>query len=335
MTDVGDLSAPLVRARGVGFTWPDGTAALQAVDLEVRRGEVLGLLGPNGSGKTTLVRVLSTASRPDEGRVELFPGAPDLSPRAIRRRTAVVFDRAAALEALPGRENLTRLLALRGRRAEAARASADRWLDAFGLGPARERPVGHYSLGMRRKLALAEAFAAEPCLLLLDEPLIGLDPPGRAALAAELRGRSGAGGAAVLALHDAAFARRACDRVLFLHEGRVAADGTPAGLIGRLGGETVFEVETASPPPTGEPPDALRLLGRAARMLRVGSPSGSAALSALCAWLVEAGADVRAVRVREPGLDDVYLALTGRPLEGGDGAPGEAGGDAAPTAIRA
>lgn len=317
MSATAEARAPLLRARGLRFAWPDGTAALRGVDLEVGPGETIGLLGPNGSGKTTLLRVLATAARPSAGRLEPFPGEPPLPLAAVRRRTAVVFDRPPFVEALSGRENAARLLALRGRPRAEARASAARWLAAFGLLAEADRPVSSYSLGMRRKLALAEAFAAGPSLLLLDEPLIGLDPGGRAELVRALGRHAGTGGAAVLALHDAVFARRACDRVLFLHEGSVAAAGAPNELIRGLGRETIFEVETGGAAPAGPLPAGLQPVGRGDRELRAASSRGSAALPDLCAWLLEGGADVRAVRVREPGLEDVYLAVTGRSLDDG------------------
>lgn len=310
-------AAPLVRVRGLEFRWPSsGSVALRGVEFDLAPGELVGLLGPNGSGKSTLVRILATALRPSSGSLEWFPETPDLSRDRVRRRISIAFDRTVGLEPLGGLEYLERVLALRGFRAPSARAAAARWLDAFGLDEERDRPLATYSLGMRRRLALAEAFAARPALLLLDEPLIGLDPRARERLRSWLRVHADRGGAALLALHDGAFAADVCDRILLLHRGTLVAAGTPEELVRRLGRDTVFQVETGGS--IGElepPPPPLRVLGRSRAGYRIASPDGTAGLAPTCHWLASQGVRVRAIRVREPGLEEVFLALTGEPLE--------------------
>lgn len=309
-----DRGGPLLAARGVRFRYPDGTLALDGLDLGLWRG-TLGLLGPNGSGKSTLIRLAADGVAPTEGALELGGPRPRRGPRS-----AAALDRPAFLEALTGRENLELVARLRGAGGADARSDASEWLDRFTLAPDADRPVGSYSMGMRRRLALARAFASGASLILLDEPLAGLDPEGRAALGRVLQAAAEGGRAVLLSTHDADFAARWCERVAFLLAGRRVAEGTPGELIDRLERETRIEVRV----PSGDlpadlldaPPSGVRVVGREAGRLQLASRAGSAALPTVCDWLVRAGVDIRSVELREPGLADVFFQLTGRALRG-------------------
>ncbi|MFQ5678668.1 MAG: ATP-binding cassette domain-containing protein [Gemmatimonadota bacterium] len=321
----GDPGSSVFALEALRHTFRDGTVGLAGLDLAVPPGRIVGILGSNGSGKSTLLHLLATTLKPTAGRLHLFPSAPALTPRARRRRIATVFEVAPALPGLSGRENIIRMTELRGASHREAEVAADRWLDRFGLGRQGRRALFTYSFGMRRKVALAEAFAARPRLLLLDEPLIGLDFRAREVLAESLRSAATGGTTAVLALHDAEFARRACDRVILLHAGCSVADGPPDRLIASLGRETVFEVTTVGPGVLEDaPPDPIRSLGSDGKVLRFTSSGGSASLPALAGWLTERGVEVRALRIREPNLEDLYVARTGISLARSD--PGSGGG---------
>lgn len=198
-------AGPLLELAGVwkrfGREW-----VLRDVNLSLRPGEVVALLGPNGVGKTTLLRVAATLTRPQRGTVRLF-GRPAGRLEAERGWLVYVANPPAFYRHFTGLENLRYGLALMERpRPERELRAA---LEALGLPP--EKPVAAYSSGMRKRLALARARLLAPRLLLLDEPETALDEGGRAALMdliAEVRSR----GAVLLATHDRAFAERAAGR---------------------------------------------------------------------------------------------------------------------------
>jgi len=308
---------PLLRARRLGFTYPDGTIALRDVDLALGLGEVVGVLGANGSGKSTLLRLLAGTSRRHEGSVARsasMTGEPALAP-----------DRPVFRAWLTGLDNATALLRLRGRRPADARAAAMAWLARFDLGADAGRRAGTYSRGMETRLGLAVAFASGARALLLDEPLAALDPGGRERLVSALDGLRGEGGGALLSTHDPGFAETCCDRVAFLRHGRLVAVDTPAAFLDALGQRTRIEVALAGGRPY--PQGALEAAGLAAspgvRTARPLDPDGlllevddaGAALPAALERLFGAGIPVRAVRIRPPDLGEAYFALTGTRLE--------------------
>lgn len=296
------MSDRRVRVDGLSFGYRADRRVLEAIDFEAHAGDVIGLLGRNGSGKTTLLRLLAGLLRPTCGTIEV-----DDAP-------AVVSDRTPFLEPLSARDNLLATLALRGVHAEEARSVADAFLRSYRLMDDAGRPVEEFSLGMRRRLALAEGFAANQRLVLLDEPTLGLDPAGRDRLIAMLADHSGEGLTVVLATNDAGFAELVCDRVLLLHDGRIAARGAPADMIAALEAPTLLEIVTAGPPPDTAPPDGLTLVARSAAGLTLAAPHASRSLPEVWAWLEAEARPVREIRVREPGLADVFRAHTGAEL---------------------
>ena len=302
---------PLVAVRSVSYTYPDGSAALRELSLDVRDGERFGLLGPNGCGKSTLLRLLAGDRIPGLRRDSSVDGA---------RQRWLAPDQPALRSWLSGRENAATLLELHGARPREARAVADAWIERFALSGDANRPAGTYSSGMRRRLALAAAFGARPRLLLLDEPLAGLDPGGRAGFAAALADHRAAGGTAVLSVHDPGFAAGHCDRVAFIVDGRCEVADSPAGLLERIGVRPRVEIRF----PAGGHPDRDALgsapagvrpasWGEGSLILEVGDPGR--ALPETLAWVLRAGASVASVDVREPGLADAFVILTGRDLE--------------------
>lgn len=297
--------------RELTFRYPTGRTALVSLELDVGVGEVFGVIGPNGSGKSTLLRLLAGTLGPTSGRIE----------RRLDERNgkavAVVFDRLPFVEALCGRDNVETGLALRGVPKSEARSAAARSLEAFGLAERAEDSVASYSMGMLRRLALAEAFASRPLLLLLDEPTLGLDLEGRATLTTALRTAAAEGGTTILTSNDADFVSTACDRVLLLHRGATVAQGRPAELIAQLGEPTIIEVDVPgrgdrSPgSPLPELPEGLELLSFDGDSLRIASSRGSAMLAELCTWLEAKGYAARAIRIHTPELGDVFLSRTG------------------------
>ncbi len=294
---------PLLDAGSLGFRYPDGTVALEAVDLRVGRGEVVGLLGPNGSGKTSLLRALTADSRWRRGTVRLSPP----------ETPALALDHPVLLGWLSARENALALLG--------PHRSPDlgRWFFAFGLDDVADRPAATCSRGMRHRIGLAIAFAAGRHLLLLDEPTAGLDPEARDRLAGAIREAAAAERGVLLSTHDPEFAAALCDRVGFLLDGRMVALDRPSVLIERLGRDTVIEVgfreSPASPDGLPAPPRGVRepVWAEDGVVFRVGEAALD--LPAALEWLLDGGVRIERVEIREPGLREAFFHLTGRRLE--------------------
>ncbi|MDH3296868.1 MAG: ABC transporter ATP-binding protein, partial [Gemmatimonadota bacterium] len=241
------MTDPRVAAEGLRFGYRAGSPVVDGLAFSAGPGEILGLLGRNGSGKTTLLRLLAGLLKPGSGQLT----ATDLP--------AVVLDRAPFQESLSGSENLRLGLALRGRDHGAETATS--LLCAFDLAGDAHRPVGEYSLGMRRRLALSEALASGSPLLLLDEPTLGLDPAGLSVLTSLVGQAADSGDTIILASNDAGFAEQVCSRVLVLEAGRILADDSPARLIAGLEAPTIIEVEHSTAVPSADLPPGLSVVG--------------------------------------------------------------------------
>jgi ABC-2 type transport system ATP-binding protein len=245
----------LARFEGVGHRYGE-LSALGSLDLEVRNGEVFGLLGPNGAGKTTALRILVGQIRPTAGRVLVDGIDVHADPLAARRRFSYVPDGAPLYANLSPREHLELVGALHQmRRSEVEQVSVS-LLDAFALGDRRDDPVGDFSRGMRQKVALACALLPEPVLLVLDEPMTGLDAPTATVLKELLRAWADRGGAVLYTSHLLDVVERICDRMGILHRGELAACGTLAELRSKAGEagtlEQVFGVLTQASDPAAE-----------------------------------------------------------------------------------
>jgi ABC-2 type transport system ATP-binding protein len=279
-------------------------AALAGLDLAIEAGQFFALLGRNGSGKTTTLQLLSTLLRPSAGRAWVAGHDIQGSPLAVRRHIGMVFQEPALDRNLTAMENLRFAGALCGHSARIVRERASALLKLFGLTDARDTPVGVLSGGMRRALDIARGILHRPAILLLDEPTIGLDVQNRRAIWQHLsRLQSEEGTTLLLTTHHLEEAA-GCDRVAFMSRGRLIGQGSPNELVGALG-EYVLEIETESPAETafhlrqrfGEPlVEGERLLFRVA--------GGEVSLDHLTH---ELRAHARAIRLRRPDLNDVYL----------------------------
>ena len=213
-----------VRAEGVTRSYA-GVPVLSGVDLVVRGGDAVALLGANGAGKTTLLRILALLLRPAGGRLSLFGTEARAAPPALRRRIGYVGHESLCYPDLTAAENLAfyaRLFAV----PDAATRIAE-LLAWAGLEAAAQRPVRVYSRGMGQRLALARALLHAPDLLLLDEPFAGLDAEAVVALQERLVALRSAGHAIVLTTHDLERAAPVATRLAVLHRGRIvwAHDG--------------------------------------------------------------------------------------------------------------
>ncbi|NOT33336.1 MAG: ABC transporter ATP-binding protein [Candidatus Eisenbacteria bacterium] len=200
--------------------------AVDGVSLEVRAGEIVGFLGPNGAGKTTSLRMAAGLLAPDAGEVEIAGHSLERSPLEARARIGFVPDRAYLYERLTGYEFLEFVAALYQVPADLATRRGAAILERFEMREAAHDPTETYSHGMRQKLAVTAALLHEPMLLLLDEPLNGLDPLAARSLKDLLREHAARGGGILVSTHLLDVVERLCDRVVILHHGRVVAAAT-------------------------------------------------------------------------------------------------------------
>jgi ABC-2 type transport system ATP-binding protein len=214
---------PAVALRRVSH-WYGPVIGLNDVSLEFRPG-VTGLLGPNGAGKSTLLRLVTGQVAPSQGEVAVFGAAPFAAPRALMR-LGLSPEHEELWDHLSGRDHLVALLHYGGHAMRTARALAEQALARVGLLDAAHRRVGGYSKGMRQRLRIAQAIAHEPDLILLDEPLNGLDPVGRREMIDLVRELGASGRTIVVSGHVLHEVEKMTRRIVLIHRGRVLAEGT-------------------------------------------------------------------------------------------------------------
>jgi ABC-2 type transport system ATP-binding protein len=294
--------------------------AVDGIDLQVAAGEIYGFLGPNGAGKSTTVHMLTTLLPPTAGRAsvagfDVATHGPD-----VRRNIGAALQEAALDNFLTGREHMELQGGLNGlgRAERAARGTA--LLERVGLTDAADRKVGGYSGGMKRRLDLAMALVHGPSILFLDEPTTGLDPQSRSALWDEVERLASEDGVTVfLTTQYLEEADVLADRVGIIDHGRIVAEGTPDALKREIGGDTV-EAVPADPHDHGRAAEVLHRFGEPAAH----TPKGVAVrlvqaaehLPDIVRAFDEAGIALAHLQLHSPSLDDVFLAKTGRSLEG-------------------
>jgi ABC-2 type transport system ATP-binding protein len=295
-----------------------GPRAVDAIDLAVAPGEIYGFLGPNGAGKSTTVHMLTTLLPPTSGtaRVAGFDVVREGS--QVRRRIGAALQEAALDPLLTGREHLRLQASLQARPRAERSTRADELLARVGLGDAADRKVRGYSGGMKRRLDLALALVHRPQILFLDEPTTGLDVQSRTALWGEVGRLARDDGVTVfLTTQYLEEADVLADRVGIIDHGRIVAEGTPAALKAEVGRPTI-EAIPASEDDLSRTAAILERFGE-----RVGSTKGVAVRLDGVAGLAEVvraldgdGLEAEHLQLHQPSLDDVFLAKTGRSLEG-------------------
>jgi ABC-2 type transport system ATP-binding protein len=328
-------TAPAIEVEQLVREFRKGPRAVDGINLAVTPGEIYGFLGPNGAGKSTTVLMLTTLLPPTSGRATV--GGFDIVRQGSQVRSSIgaALQEAALDPILTGREHLLLQATLQGiARAERERRST-RLLERVGLTEAADRRVGGYSGGMKRRLDLALALVHGPRILFLDEPTTGLDLQSRAALWDEVARLAHDEGMTVfLTTQYLEEADVLADRVGIIHRGKIVAEGTPAELKTEIGSPTV-EVTPVDP---GAGDTLAELLGGFGVLARNGRgnvtvqlPGGEAQLAEIVRALDQAELHVASLQLHQPSLDDVFLAKTGRKLEG---AADEDGDEPQPTAAR-
>ena len=341
---------PSVMVSGAVRRYPGGRS-VGPIDIDVRAGEVLALMGSNGAGKSTLLRLLATADRTDGGRVSWWG---DPSPRRARRQMGYAADEPVEETTLSPQQATYFWCRQWVRDPDVARRLTSETLASLGLGDRADEPVGTLSYGLRRRLALAQALAHQPALALFDEPSAGLDPDGVAVVTAALRARAAAGLTTVVASNDPEFVAGVADRVAMLHQGRCLRVAPLPELLAEVPRRRIVELRVGEAVPGRNGPHAAagtgptmaggaaddRGPGWAQRTLtlavteRLASLAGvvvlsaadglvvaeleeEAALAPLVAAADSVGSGVRSLEVRRPDLRECFPALVGRDAGGG------------------
>ncbi|TVR18688.1 MAG: ABC transporter ATP-binding protein [Anaerolineaceae bacterium] len=288
--------------------------AVDALSLEIQRGEIFGLLGHNGAGKTTTVRLMNGVLNPTSGNVRVLGLSPVEQGAELRRRTGVLTETPALYEALSARANLTLFAEIYNLPKADVAQRVESMLAQFNLADRADEKVGGFSKGMKQRLALSRAFLHEPELLFLDEPTSGLDPiAARQVNDSILHASRDERRTVVLATHNLRDAQQMCDRVAVLEHGRLVALGKPAELARELvqARTVLFHVELS------QAAQAEATLQDYAESVSTDDAGGALTAQGLVYdripdavhALAIAGIRVYQVSPQEPTLEDVYFTL--------------------------
>jgi ABC-2 type transport system ATP-binding protein len=289
-------------------------AALDSVDLEVPRGVAFGFLGANGAGKTTLIRLLLGLANPTSGTMRLLGHDLPGGSAAALARVGAIIEEPRFHPHLTGRENLHIHAAARER---AAHDRIDGALARVGLAARADEKVKTYSLGMRQRLGVARCLLSDPELLILDEPMNGLDPAGILEFRHLIRELVGEGRTVLLSSHLLDEVEKTCDVVAIVDEGRVVAQGTIGEMV--RGGPRAIDIVASNAV------EAATLLAAVPGVLRASDHEGGLRVTlspeapvdreivtALLRRLLDHGVDVERVAPVQTSLEDRFLTMTTR-----------------------
>jgi ABC-2 type transport system ATP-binding protein len=309
-----------IEADGLVRVFKGDIRAVDGINLSVAPGEIYGFLGPNGAGKSTTVHILTTLLPPTAGRATVAGFDVVREGPKVRRAIGAALQEAALDLLLTGREHLRLQCALHQIPRRERDVRAQELLERVGLTEAADRKVQGYSGGMKRRLDLALALVHRPTILFLDEPTTGLDVQSRTALWSEVGRLASVEGVTVfLTTQYLEEADVLADRVGIIDHGQIVAEGSPIELKAQIGRPTVEAI-----PADGATPAQLAGILERFGELTDGSPKGAAVrvehgasdLAGIVRALDAEGIKVDQLQLHEPSLDDVFLAKTGRSLEG-------------------
>src|SRR5438874_3185837 len=303
-------SAPLIHARGLVKKFGELTA-VDGIDFDVEKGEAFGFLGPNGAGKSSTMRMIGCVSPVTGGTLRVLGLDPLRDGPAIRGRLGVVPQLDTLDLELTVRENLVIYGRYFGLSRRELRGRADRLLEFVQLSERANDPVEPLSGGMKRRLTIARSLVNDPELLLLDEPTTGLDPQARHVVWDRLFRLKQQGVTLVLTTHYMDEAEQLCDRLVIMHQGKIAQEGSPLELIQRLSTREVVELRFAgeAPPVGGVFDGAVARIEELPDRVLLYTDDGDALVP-----IAHERLNPQSVLVRRSTLEDVFLRLTGRTL---------------------
>jgi ABC-2 type transport system ATP-binding protein len=289
------------------------TVAVDDVELLVPRGSAFGYLGPNGAGKTTLIRTLLGLTRANAGTMSLLGTRVPAQRATALARVGAIVDEPRFHPHLTGRDNLRLLAAARGGDANRRIAPS---LARVGLADRADDKVATYSMGMRQRLGVAACLLADPDLLILDEPMNGLDPAGMHEMRETITSLAGEGRTVMLSSHLLDEVERTCDAVAIVDHGRVIRQG-PIDELVRGAGAGVVQVDCADPALAAQVIDAAGIAAGTALTesgLAVTLPAGASRelIADINRRLVRADIDVYGLHESRASLEDWFLSVTSR-----------------------
>ena len=303
-------AAPVVEIRGLTKTFEVGffrkkVEAVRGVDLEVRPGEIFGVLGPNGAGKTTTIKLLLGLVFPTTGSVKLF-GSERPGPNEMRR-LGYLPESPYVYQYLRAHEFLDLCGRLCGMSASDRKKRSDEVIAKVGLSHATDRPIGKFSKGMTQRIGLAQALLHDPELLILDEPMSGLDPIGRKEVRDLVLEEKRRGKTVLFTSHILTDVETLCDRVAIVNRGKVTAYGALDTLLKPEVRRTEIEIEGL----TSELEEELVALGAKVTGRHAGAVhvviEGEEARGPVVARAVAGGARLRALSEHRETLEDLFL----------------------------
>lgn len=282
--------------------------ALRGINLAVEQGEVFGFLGPNGAGKSTTIDILLDFVRPTSGEVSVLGHDPTQEPRQVRERIGVLPQASGYYDRLTAQDHVA--LAIESKRTDDDPAAL---LDRVGIADAADKPVGEFSTGMRQRLGLAIALVGEPALLVLDEPLSGLDPSGARLLRRVVRAERKRGAAVFLSSHIMDQVATLCDRIGILHDGDLVAVDTIGGLREQFDvHEPVVLIAGDVPPDVAiDDTDGVTDVEQSKGTVRIACRNAPVA-GHVVARLDDAGGLLRDIRTEGASLESLFVAATNR-----------------------
>jgi ABC-2 type transport system ATP-binding protein len=312
-------TAPVLDVRGLAKTYRTGLfrkkvrAALKGLDLTVHRGEILGYLGPNGSGKTTTLKILMGLVFPDAGTATILGWG--LKERGWRHRVGYLPEQPYFYDYLNASEYLDYAGRLFGMSGPARRERARHLLELVGLRRSAAVPLRRYSKGMMQRVGIAQALINDPDLVILDEPMSGLDPIGRRLVRDIILGLKGEGKTVLFSTHILSDAEALCDRVALLRGGELVRVGALAGILG----SDVSHMEVLV---DGLGRDAVALLApllRATHALgeRWRLEAGEESLGRIVKAVEEGGGRILSIQPVRQSLEDYFIKEMGERTEAG------------------
>ncbi len=303
--------AAVLALAGLGKDYGDRTA-VDAVDLVIEAGTIVGLLGPNGAGKTTTISMASGVITPTRGTAQVDGHDVWREPRTAKRALGLVPQELALYDELSARQNLRYFGRIYGLSGSELVARIDWALGVAGLADRADDPVSEFSGGMKRRLNLAAGVLHKPKLLILDEPTVGVDPQSRHHIFETVKSLRTDGMTVLYTSHYMEEVEALCDRVAIMDHGKLVAAGTIAELVASHGGEGIDLVVTG---------DAEAARTAAARLASPVAGEGSIVrlpevhpLAPVLAAIEATGATITSIASRRGNLEGVFLALTGKAL---------------------
>ncbi len=307
----------ILRAEHITRLYKSSGRGVTDASLTVGRGEVFGLMGPNGSGKSTLLRILSTAIEPESGALRVNGSDALKEKRKVRAKMGLMVDRPTHYNDLSGWANAYFFASAYGMEEKKAEGALSELFDYFDLAEYKDDKVKTYSYGMGKKLALIEAMAHGPEVLLLDEPSLGLDYTSQLAYQRKIRDLASNGVAIIVASNQVDEVEALCDRVAFLHKGKVVAEGTPEELVSTVKGVRRIVATLRNPVEYAavEEVSGVERVVPEGRDLVVHCEERPGVVADVVAGIISSGGDIVNMAVERPNLEDVFVKLTGEALK--------------------